>query len=938
MASEAPANTTLLSQSLEAFQSITIGPRTIVVTVVDDLPIGHGTSFGADYDQIRLFLYAESLTLSGLFTLKSGVISTQLINQTADGVISTAGAKGADAVGANQNPEQPGENGGPGAPGGDLGVYLGTATGEGPDFAIDAGGGDGGAGQTGLLVAPGGTGGDGGDGGSVIFLGGVMADGWIESLTSAAALTTVAAQQSAINSLLAGAPAGSALTDQWAAAINALASAAAPGASEQDVMVGIESAALILQQISRQYGANVEIAVNVDGGRYGVYGEGQPSGKDGVQGAAGSLTIQLFGTPADLATLTFSPFFLIHPSQCARLLNQIELMYLVVDPVGNPQGVGDIITLLTRLQARTELFVKAAADSPLITYYNNNEQDYGSVGSVQQLVALNGQAGALLSQLNSGQDLFGYDSSAAPLGSFAFYNTLLNQLIANFSILETAYNAYFNALASNTATTQQITAACAQQQQIIETANAQIAELSELAVKTATIIDSYQTILPPLKQALEDQLEALSDDIKSHFDFNFDTFLQAMTSLAFAPESKFMMLIQGTSLLYDGMSKVTNVQGVPVNKDYIISQVNAVESSVDSINEGFEQLQNGALKPDDPGAGKLIAEENAFLSFMSQFEDTFPEDVDACVDAFNAYVAAITARNNQILTYNSSLLLIARGQAAIADAEARNKTLDQQTLSTLSPELPDLVSYVSGIYYQARNQVLQTLDQTSQAYRFWALSDRDLMAEAFGSTPPPEIDTAVLTGAQNLILGACQQAIEGFGTQASVFPSSPDGVGIVFELSASDLVNFKMLKEIMFKPKTVMQQTTRATSPFAGMANVRVSEVRVWIDGAATSDGRLEVNITQTGQEQITSTSGKVFSFTHEPVSKLFIYDLTTGEIVQKANFGVSQGSGSTAQIYAAIGPFAAWQIQVKPGNNSDLSLAGVTGVRIEFHGTSYAF
>ena len=934
----APANTTLLTQSLEAFQALAIGTRTIVITVIDDLPIGAGSDFGSDYSAYDLYLYGEGVTLSGTFRMRGGVVSAQWISPVGNASLSTAGAAGIDAPGTNQTPSTPGARGGNGTPGGNLSLYLGQISGDEPGFRIDASGGAGGAGQRGLLVAPGGNGGDGAAGGAITYLGGLMADYWLESVGAAAKLTTVAAQQQALSSLLENSPTGTSLTPQWATVVAELNAAVTPDATEREVDAHIEQAGLALQGISDGYGAALATVIDVSGGRYGVYGDGVPSGTDGKAGADGSLATALFGAPADLSSDSFEPFFLIHPSECARLLNQAELMYLVMDPVHSPTSVSDLITVLTRLQQRTQLFVAADPQSALITYYQQNEANFGSIGSVQQLIAINGQASAYLSQIKNGQDFFGNDGNAVPLGSFTFYNNALDNLIANFSVLEKAYDAYFLALANNTATMEQIDATRAQQQQIIATANQQIEELTELVQATASVIDSYQTILPPLQAALEAQLQALEDAIKNHFDFNFETFLSAMTSLAFAPESKFMMLTQATSLLYSGMTKITNVQGVQVNKDYIVSQVVAVESSVDAINEGFEQLQNGTLKPDDPGAGKLIAEESSFLQFMAQFEDTFPDEVQDAVDAFNAYVAAVVQRNNQILTYNSALLLIARNQQAIADAQARNASLDQQTMATLSPQLPDMVSYVSAAYYAARNQVLQTLDQTSRAYRFWALSATNLMEQALGSTPPPKINTAVLTSAQNTIIMACEQAVESFGTNAQVFPVNSRAQGVIIALPAASVTNIQRLKQAMYQPVTVHKSTTKADSPFAGMANVRVSLVRAWIDGAATSDGKLTVTVTQSGQEQIVSTGNQAFTFEHKPISKLFTYDLTSLTVIEEANFGLSQSIGSTSQVYAAIGPFGAWQITVDAKYNQDLDLSGVTAVRLEFHGTNYAF
>ena len=114
--------------------------------------------------------------------------------------------------------------------------------------------------------------------------------------------------------------------------------------------------------------------------------------------------------------------------------------------------------------------------------------------------------------------------------------------------------------------------------------------------------------------------------------------------------------------------------------------------------------------------------------------------------------------------------------------------------------------------------------------------------------------------------------------------------------------------------------------------------MRAWVEGAKTSNGRLRVRITQSGREEIVSTDGNVFRFNHDPVSKIFEYDIETKEIKEDANFGIGQNDGKVDKIYAAIGPFSDWQIQILAKDNLGLDLSGATMVTLEFHITNYVF
>ena len=175
-------------------------------------------------------------------------------------------------------------------------------------------------------------------------------------------------------------------------------------------------------------------------------------------GDPGSLEIVSFGTPdALVAKATESNlFFWVHPSQCARLLDKIKLLYWTLDP---DEEQDDSLTLeddaqpdpgtdsqshqryrlqdlLLRLQARTKPFHDAEKKSPLVQFYDLHEAEFGAIGAVAQLKMLYQQASNYLTQLQLHQDLFGRNVNDVPLGSYSFYKNLLDPLIENFKALE----------------------------------------------------------------------------------------------------------------------------------------------------------------------------------------------------------------------------------------------------------------------------------------------------------------------------------------------------------------------------------------------------------------------------------------------------------------------------------------------------------------------
>ncbi len=923
----------LLSQSLEAFQTCTVNGRLVVVSVLDDFEVGDQSDFGDDFRTQDVLLYAENLLLSSALRMKNGVVSAHALTLTGDDpAFDVAGEPGESPSTPNQDPNSAGTAGSPGSPGGTLSLYLETSSDTSWSLGLGASGGNGGDGQMGTDKTAGGDGGAAGAGGTVVAVVGVEALNWLDTLRSVYKLDERGAQNEALRELATQIKDASGPPSLITEIDDAVA------ASDAQFSAKLEVVALQLQEMGSGVRSDVLVACDVTAGNPGTYGAGTTNGKTGASAQKGQKSCVTFGTPSDLSEGSWSTFALVHPSQCSRLLEKIKLMYWTLDPVANPSGVGDLMALMLRLQARTALFAEADDSSALVEFYNEHESEIGAFGSVAELVSVHQQVTNLLAQVKQGQDLFGYDAAYVPLASLEFYRDVLDSLLEDFEVLEQAYESYFSAVEAQEKNSAAIRATRNAQDQVISQATSENATLKSYVLQTATVIDSYQTILPGLLDNVNSAIDALDTKMQDHFDFNWDNVFSSMQTLAFAPESKFMMLTEGAQFMYDGTTNVTNDQGVPVDKSYVVSQVKAVEGSIDSVSEGYSAMDDGELQCDDPGAGKLVTEEQQFDAVMDQFYSSFPSEIDAVKQAVDAYLTQIQARNNQILNYNAAVVKMESNAQAISDATAQKQVVNQDAIETLDPTLPSMLSYVSGVYYSAREQVMRTLDLTARAYKFWALSDSDLISTAYGGNTLPTINYSTLVAASTTILEAYSQAVEGFGTNSSSFPAQSSQNQFIVEANELQVQLFQELGGAMLDVAPATPSTTRTESPFADMANVRVNKVRAWVDGAKTTNGTLRLRITHTGRETIVNTTGESYAFDHSPVDKLFEFDIATGEVLLEADFGVENTSSGSSNTYAALGPFTSWYVQAKADDNIGLDLSEVTGLRLEFHGTSFAF
>ncbi|VVS94994.1 hypothetical protein [Desulfoluna spongiiphila] len=929
-------DTTLLSNPQEAFQTLASGGNLFIISVLDEVSLGKDTDIGDDltaYDHV--YLYGQGCLLSQSVKLKNSLFSLQSLTTTGPGLFDLSGKPGTSPDPPNQNPNEKGQPGGSGEPGGTFRLYLQNVADNRLNFKVSVAGGAGGDGQQGKINTDGGDGGDGGNGGTAEVLVGLSCCNLLDSLRAVAGLDNLARRHVALTPIIGAYKADT----QWASLIPLL-TKAARAKSLDDSTRALQAVADELASMDSQFDNTLHGNLVVNGGIYGTYGQGKTPGTNGSPGSPGSKSLFTFGrlSQLDWETGHTAPGFFVHPSQVSRLMDKARLTYWTMDPVGRPQSVTDTMVLFQQIEEKTAPFADATPENKALrSYYTAHETEYGALGSVQQLQSLHAQAVNALLQIKQGQDLFGFAADHVPLVSFDSLFETLDELMANFSLIQAAYDDYFAKLKEKKTEIASVVTTRQKNEALISNAKSQIRMLKVLLIKQAGVIDSYQSILPTLKKKVTDLLKTFETKVKDHFDFNFDSFLQNMSMVAFAPESKFMALTQGAEFLHNSLSKVTDSRGIAVNKDYLVDEIQTVQSSVKGLQEGYEALNDGTLKPDDPGGAKLMAEEQQFQTFFNDFKGQFPDDLKELKKAFDAYVQKVQERNNHILQYNAQVIVALKNHQLIDSLTAEDATYTAKVLSTMAPSLPDMVSFMSRSYYTARQQIMEFMDLTQQAYRFWALSDAEIISSTFSGNLPT-LNASALLAAKSDLLAKTDKALEHFGSNAQHFPDKPDEKGLMVEVGQAERSVLPYLNLMTISLAAPSLTTGKANSVFAGMCDVRISRVRLWLDGVKTDSETLSIHITHTGGEEIYDQANNRFTFTHEPVTKLFTYNLTTKKIFEDANFGVEQNADQGTSEYAALGPFTQWQFKIDPDLNPGLDLSGLSAARIEFHGTNYVF
>jgi hypothetical protein len=203
--------------------------------------------------------------------------------------------------------------------------------------------------------------------------------------------------------------------------------------------------------------------------------------------------------------------------------------------------------------------------------------------------------------------------------------------------------------------------------------------------------------------------------------------------------------------------------------------------------------------------------------------------------------------------------------------------------------------------------------------------------------------------------------------------NSSSSIGTFYELTPDELFalqtpvidpgNGKNVYSVVLQNFTpVTRSTSSDDSPFAGHADIRLTQVRLWLPKIIVQPNKndplqrklLTVGIDQYGDETfVTPIGDNMLTFVHDPISLQWQYDtngINTGSDIAKAGGLVREDvladcytSGPVdgvagEKLNAAIGPFATWQITIEENLNPGLNLDAVMEVYFEFWGNSVKF
>ncbi|KAF3913544.1 hypothetical protein ABW20_dc0103237 [Dactylellina cionopaga] len=640
------------------------------------------------------------------------------------------------------------------------------------------------------------------------------------------------------------------------------------------------------------------------------------------------------------------------------LLNLADSNYFVTDPDSWATAIAYYQHLVKRLSF---LDAPDVSSSNLAAALNYFVYPLGLTWNpLSELSSIYSTAQNRLSQIKLGHDMFGHSETWAPRLSAAYYKEGVTSMLKQLVTMETAIAKFTAEDQTEAIKREQCEVGISNAQTALQNAQDRIQLISGPGGFLSTYEYQIQITTPLIQPALDNvnkKLNAITQDLQMATTLNTDDLMNAFSMVAMCPDVLMGVAEIGT-LMYKTSTELTDADNVEVNRSLVIQKVETCGNTLDSLNETYKQNTDGTVNLDDPGANLIFSSQENVDDLLKEFSNVIPADDSTGVDAaFKAYTDLILKRNGFITSYNTSLQLLLQAINDQAYYQQEDQQWSQQLLQ-LNPDMPAILFWLEKNRDDLRFQIMQNLNYEARANRFWGLGVKLTTMMA----PGPLQGAGYLQTNQNNIdtdFQSCLTALSDNNMNQWPAPGLP---GAFYALPDNILDNLKSLPTSVKSPPGLIYSTsfsiaTGDVQNLNSMANVRLSQVRLWLPGAtitSSSDPEgnqvLSIMLTQCGDETIYGQYGESYPFVHDPVSVEFQYICnkvnTFGGCVTENVWnlqGISgdyNGTGTVAvgsNLTAQIGPYSTWTIEIKSNGmlNPNLDLSNVSTAYIELFGRS---
>lgn len=275
-----------------------------------------------------------------------------------------------------------------------------------------------------------------------------------------------------------------------------------------------------------------------------------------------------------------------------------------------------------------------------------------------------------------------------------------------------------------------------------------------------------------------------------------------------------------------------------------------------------------------------------------------------------------------MLQYNSALALMRKSDKNRSTIDAADQGISKELQDTRSKN-PQLVLFMKTLYTDALTDTQFMLNRAQKALNFEFLGKFNVF-DQISDYSSSRCNAALLNAANEDLLK------EYIRLKNEHRPRQPF-TGIKYPLDEIDVAGLEPSPSGNIK--FLVDVKRESGGPFEGKADVRLTKVRFFAQGATTDSELLNVTLTHETTETIYDERGVPHKFSHPKQIVSFSHHTKTLAI---GNSDGTIGEKREKDGYALVGPFSSWWIDIRKSNNKGLA-GEITSAWFEFDGEARA-
>jgi hypothetical protein len=410
------------------------------------------------------------------------------------------------------------------------------------------------------------------------------------------------------------------------------------------------------------------------------------------------------------------------------------------------------------------------------------------------------QVTALQIRHANGYDYFGKSVTYAPALSLYTYDAALTSSLKTLLKLETKRDTLKQRLDKNETEVTKLDDARAEADGALASLKEKLQKVHQARGDTNKTIEDQGKILETCRLQLLGAMQHLTDEVQSSFGMDASSVISALSQVAFmgtplAPKegggplafsplhvinSSVLAATQIASIIDQASKSVLNDSGEPVQKSYLLKQLQSVETS--TLNEQLTKINaDGSYKIDAEGASKLISGREKLNDCLREFSKRLTKSQDV-IQKFRQYTDAVTARIQSMADYNDLLTQEYEAASAYGQWTAKAHVLEGEVLEKGGLQITDVVYWIDGLHQAIKLVCLSHLQMLHRANSFWGPKVYSGIKTLFGGEIR-QIDHDALATAQSTSRSELLEYMETAVSTPTCFPQSKGGSGVLFTLT-----------------------------------------------------------------------------------------------------------------------------------------------------------